>query len=148
MIHIGIDPGKSGGIASMAGFSILNPLTIKLSETPSDVVEWLWSTVGIGSCPARAIIEQVHATPQMGVTSAFSFGRSYGWLLGVLDALRIPYEFVSPQKWQKALGCLSKGDKNATKAAAQRLWPNLRITHAIADALLLAEYGRRLEVRQ
>ncbi len=151
MIYIGIDPGKSGGIAIVeSGFDPVEfpPETVRLSETPADVVDWIWSTVGIQSCPARAYIEQVHATPQMGVTSAFTFGKSYGWLLGVLDALRIPYEFVSPQKWQKAMGCLSKGDKNVTKAAAQRLWPTDRITNATADALLIAEYGRRLEVRK
>ena len=95
----------------------------------------------------KAYIEKVGATPQMGVVSAFTFGRSYGWLLGVLDALRIPYEFVTPQKWQKAMGCLTGGDKNVSKAAAQRLWPSLKITHANADALLIAEYGRRLEER-
>jgi hypothetical protein len=39
--------------------------------------------------------------------------------------------------------CLTKGDKNVSKAAAQRLWPKLKITHANADALLIAEYGRQ-----
>lgn len=146
MIYLGIDPGKSGGIAAVNGYDVVLPTAIGLKECPSDVVDWMSDIAGMTFC--RAIIEQVHATPQMGVTSAFTFGKSYGWLLGVLDALRIPYEFVSPQKWQKAMGCLSKGDKNVTKAAAQRLWPNLRITHSIADALLLAEYGRRLEVRK
>jgi hypothetical protein len=59
--------------------------------------------------------------------------------------LKIPFEEVSPVKWQKVMGCLSKGDKNVTKAAAQRLFPDIKITHAIADALLIAEYGRRIK---
>jgi hypothetical protein len=38
---------------------------------------------------------------------------------------------------------LSKGDKNVTKRKAQELFPSLKITHATADALLIAEYLRR-----
>ena len=41
---------------------------------------------------------------------------------------------------------LSKGDKNVTKSRAQELFPELKITHAIADALLIAEYGRRVRI--
>lgn len=77
------------------------------------------------------------------MASSFRFGQSYGFLRGVLVACRVPFDQVTPAKWQRNLGCLSKGDKNVTKAKAQELWPELRITHAIADALLIAEYGRR-----
>lgn len=80
--------------------------------------------------------------PKQGVASSFKFGRSYGFLIGLLTGLRIPYEFVTPQKWQKAMGCLTHGDKNISKAAAQRRWPNEKWTHATADAGLIAEYGR------
>ena len=33
-------------------------------------------------------------------------------------------------------------DKNVTKNRAQQLWPTIKVTHAIADALLLGEYCR------
>ena len=36
--------------------------------------------------------------------------------------------------------CLTKGDKNVTKSAAQRLYPDRKITHADADAILIARY--------
>ena len=55
-----------------------------------------------------AMIEQVHSMPKQGVASSFKFGRHYGFLLGVLTALGIPYQTVTPQKWQKAMGCLSQ----------------------------------------
>jgi len=90
----------------------------------------------------KATIEQVHSMPKQGVASSFKFGRSYGFLLGLLTGLKIPYTMVTPQKWQKALGCLTHGDKNVSKAAAQRRWPTEKWTHAIADAALIAEYGR------
>lgn len=152
MIYLGIDPGKSGGIAAVRGdIEDSGVETIKLTETPADVCAWLgrvMSSPWIDPRKVRAVIEQVHATPQMGVTSAFTFGRSFGWLLGVLDATGIPYEFVSPQKWQKAMNCRTGGDKNVSKAAAQRLFPQVKMTHAIADAILIAEYARRLEARK
>jgi crossover junction endodeoxyribonuclease RuvC len=96
---------------------------------------------------AFATIEAVHAMPKQGVTSSFTFGKGYGALLMALTAAGIPFETVTPQKWQKALGCLSKGDKNVTKRKAQQLWPHIQWSHATSDAALIAEYGRRLRVR-
>ena len=92
---------------------------------------------------AVATIENVHAMPKQGVTSSFTFGKNFGFLIGLLTACCIPYKFVTPQKWQKGMQCMTKGDKNISKAAAQRLWPKIKITHAIADSLLIAEYGRQ-----
>lgn len=113
---------------------------MKMPETERDVWEWLQGALG-GS--DFAYIERVHSMPKQGVASSFTFGRSYGFLRGCLIASGIPFEEVTPQTWQKALGCLSRGDKNVTKAKAQQLFPSLKITHATADALLIAEYGRR-----
>jgi hypothetical protein len=41
------------------------------------------------------------------------------------------------------MGCLTKGDKNVSKSRAQELFPSIKVTHAIADALLIAEHNRR-----
>jgi hypothetical protein len=38
---------------------------------------------------------------------------------------------------------MSAGNKNVTKTRAAQLFPGVKMTHAIADALLIAEYGRR-----
>jgi len=92
-----------------------------------------------------AYMEKVHSMPKQGNVSSFTFGERYGFLRGLMTGLRIRYEYVTPQKWQKTLGCLTHGDKNISKAAAQRLWPKLKWTHATADAALIAEYGRRKE---
>lgn len=139
MQYIGIDPGGSGGIAIIDKTTDIMH-TCKLSITELDVWEWLNETVDM--LDAVATIEQVHAMPKQGVTSSFTFGKNYGFLIGLLTAISIPYKFVTPQKWQKCMQCLTKGDKNISKAAAQRLWPRIKVTHAIADALLIAEYGR------
>jgi crossover junction endodeoxyribonuclease RuvC len=139
--YIGIDPGKSGGIAVLTGSSVE---TQYLSATEADVWSFLY---GLSTWPDRedsyAYIEKVHSMPRQGVASTFKFGQSYGFLRGILVAIRIPFEEVTPQAWQKAMGCMSRGDKNVTKAKAQQLFPKVTVTHAIADALLIAEFCRR-----
>ena len=137
---IGIDPGASGGIVCIADGGVARILSVhKMPETERDIVELLetWKR------PRFAFLEKVGAMPGNGVAGMFKFGRSYGFLRGVLTALAIPFEDVTPQKWQAEMRCMSKGDKNVTKAAAQRLWPDVKWTHATADAALIAEYGRR-----
>ena len=148
MTIIGIDPGKSGGIAWIGknGHCVE-----KMPETCKEIWELLESiTHGFASWKAgngvlyKAYIESVHSSPQMGVKSAFTFGNGFGHLEMALTAAGIPFERVRPQAWQKALGCLTGGDKNVSKRRAQELFPSLKITHATADCLLIAEYGRRM----
>lgn len=143
-VWIGADPGKSGAIAVVDEFGQPMADACKLSNTDADIAAWLTDVAG-WSDRVHATIEKVHSSPQMGVVSAFTFGRSLGFLHGLLVALKIPYTEVSPQRWQKYMDCLTHGDKNVSKQRAQQLWPTLRITHAIADSLLIAEYGRRTQ---
>ena len=140
MIYIGIDPGKSGAMALVWPDGKPALAICRFDATYADQAEWLASFDNGG---VVAVIEKVSSSPQMGVVSAFSFGKSQGFLLGLLTAYKIPYHEVTPQKWQKAMGCMSGSDKNVTKHAAQKLWPHLKITHRDADARLIAEYGRR-----
>lgn len=146
MQYLGVDPGKSGSISIISVDQYGNGTTkttlssCKLSETEQDI--WTWLNDSIDLLSAYATIEKVSSSPQMGVVSSFTFGRSYGFLIGMLTAIQVPYQFITPQRWQKGMKCLTKGDKNVSKAAAQRLWPRIKITHANADSLLIAEYGR------
>lgn len=141
MLIIGIDPGKSGGIAVIGESGSVE--THKLKETEADASHFL-SRFDSSSCNPFAYLERVHSMPGQGVASSFKFGQSYGFLRGLLVGIGIPFEEVTPQKWQKAMGCMSGGDKNVTKGRAQQLFPGVKVTHAIADAILIAEYGRRL----
>lgn len=147
--YIGIDPGKGGGIAIIeyeqvrgTVFSGLSHHTLSLKKsTERDAWDFLKEHVRGVVWPAA--LERVASSPQMGVVSSFTFGRSYGFLRGILVAMEIPFDEVLPRKWQSEMGCLSGGDKNVTKAKAQQLFPSVKVTHGIADALLLAEYSRR-----
>ena len=139
LAYIGIDPGQSGSIAVV--FPSGNATWIKLDSTDHDIADWLRDISALHYSICR--IEKVSAMPKQGVSSTFKFGRSFGFLQGLLVALQIPFELVTPQKWQGFMSCRTAGDKNVSKAAAQRLYPSLKITHANADALLIAEYCRR-----
>lgn len=148
MTVIGIDPGKSGGIAWIQDGK---PCVEKMPDTAKDLwqlvesISQVFCQLYYKKIDCKAYIEQVHSSPQMGVVSAFTFGQGFGQLEMALTAAGIPFERVRPQVWQKAMGCMTKGDKNVSKAKAQELFPTMKVTHSTADALLIAEYGRRLK---
>ena len=139
-IFCGVDPGASGSIALIDADSQICGV-MKNTETPADLSAFVLSFQGTHR--VWALIEQVSAMPKQGVASTFKFGMSYGMLQGFLIAHGVVWQSVTPQTWQREMRCLSKGNKNVTKAAAQQLWPDEKITHATADALLLAELCRR-----
>tara|TARA_Y100000310_G_scaffold243654_1_gene248189 strand:- start:22 stop:471 length:450 start_codon:yes stop_codon:yes gene_type:complete len=140
-IYIGIDPGKSGGIG------IIYNETAYCKRCPATVLEM---SEEIKVCKELApdiqkiaIIEQVHSMPKQGVKSVFTFGQGYGQWLGILAAYGIPYTQISPQKWQKYYGSQpkeKKDRKNHLKHLAQQRFPEVKITLATADAILLANY--------
>ena len=144
-IALGVDPGKSGGVALV--YADGSAEAYPMPETERDVYDLLAELRGRWLSPSPlAVLEFVRSSPQMGVTSAFTFGMGYGGLRMALLALHFRVVDVTPAKWQGALGCRSGGDKNKPKARAQALFPGVKkITHKVADALLIAEYGRRLE---
>lgn len=141
-LYLGIDPGLSGGIALLSDDS--TPLYWKMPTTDRDLLDILSP---IRPVFVYCILERVSASPQMGVTSAWTFGRGYGKIEMALCAARIPFDYVQPAKWQLVMGCRTKGDKNISKARAQQVFPDLPIRHWNADALLIAEFCRRLHTR-
>jgi len=156
MTIIGIDPGKNGAIAWITDGK---PCVEKMPETLTDLWELIQDIFSAelatprkpGDHGVKAYLEQVNAgafaskedkSRRMGVKSAFTFGNGFGHLEMALTASFIPFERIRPQVWQKAMCCMTGGNKNISKARAQELFPSLKITHATADALLIAEYGR------
>ena len=94
--------------------------------------------------PDTAVIEKVHAMPAQGVSSSFRFGQALGVIEGVLGALTIATEYVTPQMWKKHYR-LTRHKEDARLRALQ-LWP--RITDQLsrkrdadrAEALLIANW--------
>lgn len=151
---LGIDPGKTGGLALLSERGRVIACR-KMPEEPADLARMLrgWWGEGLKLSPDVAVLERVNAGvwgkagakqgQSMGVVSAFTFGRGFGRLEGILETLELPYTLVMPVTWQTALDCRTGGNKAISKAKAQELFPYVPVTHAVGDALLLAEYCRR-----
>lgn len=138
---LGIDPGVSGGMALITYDGKLEEMRSVVKITEADICEFVQAhNPHIG----MAYLERVGARPGQTATGMWKFAVNYGVYRGLLRGLNIPTTHVMPATWQRKLNCLTKGDKNITKARAQELFPEERkITHATADAILIAEYGRR-----
>lgn len=142
---IGVDPGASGGIATIDTSFLIN--LQKMPSTDRDILDHLYTFhQGI------AVLEKVGGYIGSGQpgSAMFKFGANYGALKMALVASEIPFIEVTPQKWQKSLGITPRRKnesktqwKNRLKAFAQQLFPKESITLATCDALLIAEYCRR-----
>lgn len=146
---LGIDPGVRGGLAVLR---VDGSVRATLPFRPGMTHEQLVCVVATGVEQLRGegsrsvYVEKVGYIRGDGGQGAFTFGRVDGLIRGALIALGFPPESVAPMQWQAALGCLSGGNKNVTKRRAQEQWPSVKWTHAIADAALIAEYGRRRQL--
>ena len=163
MIYIGIDPGLSGAV----GIICDNPnmvLQVTVQDTPTVLVEGektrrkylvpamanILSGFKDSGEGVLAILENVHSMPKQGVASSFCFGEGKGMWEGILAAYQIPTELVSPQRWKKAIMADQGKEKSAARFKAMALFPSMAehlklVKHdGRAEALLMAEYGRRL----
>ena len=148
ILFLGADPGISGAIVALDQHGKYYS-HIRGDGTGTDMWKMLydeWCCDEGTMC--FGLIERVSSMPAQGVSSTFKFGVSYGFLQGMFIAAGIRHEFISPVKWQTVMKCRTGGDKNITKAMAQRLFPSVKVTHRIADALLIAELARRMALER
>lgn len=160
MYILGIDPGKSGGMALLDIDGKLELEPFKFNKMTENDIANAFKLISCGKFKIHSYVEKVHTMPyirkdkktgeikKQGISSTGKFMRGYGFLLGCLSMTNFTVTHITPQTWQKELQCRSGGDKNVTKQRAQELFPSQKITHSIADALLIAEYGRRQVVNQ
>jgi hypothetical protein len=148
MLIIGIDPGKNGSICVLNSETKMFVDIEKMMETPKDINDFFLKYKGT---EVFAYLELVGGIPGNGSSASFNFGKGYGHLEMALLANNIPFETVTPQKWQKIyqIGttksrCSSPTEwKNILKAKCQQLFPSHKIFLWNSDAMLIAEYGRR-----
>ena len=166
-IYIGIDPGVSGGVAwktTYENMGLIGTSLQKMPETERDLCDLFDKKIlkDQYSDKAFAVIEQQTPRP-----TRYRDGKG-GWKSSILKstcvlysnymqirmcliALDIPFETVTPTKWQSYFGLKKKkgeGDnkwKNRIKAKAQELYPESMIdsgslTLATSDSLLIATY--------
>lgn len=150
---IGIDPGSHGALSLVSLNGNYRKVFGFSKHTEYDIKDILLEHKNFLGYDVKVYLEEVHAMPKDGKVQAFSFGKNYGFWIGLLTGLGIPYTTVIPLKWQSALRLKTRGleyreKKNALKANAQRLFPDLSPTLETCDALLIAEYGRQVMLNE
>lgn len=153
-LWVGIDPGIKGAIAAVQGGQIRALLKMPVAkwgartEIDRAALADFLATLrprALGAEPWFVAVEDVHAMPRQGVSSAFSFGLTQGAILGILAAMDAPHCRVPPQTW-KAHHRLIGADKRASVDAANALYePVLALgpgDDGAAEAVLIARWAR------
>lgn len=150
MNFIGVDPGKSGGIAIIRKDG-------SVSVAPFDEYEYrtLISCLDGTESDTVVCVESVHAFSGQGVNACFNFGQNFGWIQGLLFAYGLETILVSPMRWKKHFDLVFSKDtdkkvkKQASIAKARELFPDISLRKTarcktdddgIAEALLIAKY--------
>jgi hypothetical protein len=147
MIYVGIDPGQKGGVAFIWDAE-QSCEVFPMPDTRNQLCKMLKEY-----CNGAAVtctIEAVHSMPKQGVSSTFKFGKGYGEILGICTALGFQIIEPTPQAWKKAMLAGTDKSKDASIQVAENNFPDVRLVpkgcrkpnNGMAEALLLAEYGR------
>ena len=143
MIYVGIDPGLAGGIG------IIGSEVNAYAYSSQKLIEIL-KKLKEENESVEVFVEEVHSMPQQGVKSMFTFGKGFGTILGILEALDFKYELIKPQTWKAQMHVTS--DKKTSIEKAQKLFPNVSLlptprcrvpADGLAEALLIAYYGKQ-----
>lgn len=148
MIVIGIDPGKTGGIA------LLGPDPCEAIVSPM-LPAGSFARMLLLNPDCHVFIEKAQSMPKQGIVSAFTYGQHFGELLGVIAALNIAHTLVPPRTWSRVMHAGTGGGttKERSREAVQRLFPGVSLALSpkakkphlgMVEALLIAEYGRRV----
>lgn len=157
-VYVGVDPGQNGSIVCLDGKSI-NYISL---ATP---LPTLWEWVGqLGQADCIAVLEEQQPRPTHWFnpktkkkessilrSTCILYG-NYCMVRALLTAAGAAVNEVLPKDWQRTMNIRrEKGEKNTDwknrlKAKAQQLFPKQKITLMISDALVLAEYARRIDL--
>jgi crossover junction endodeoxyribonuclease RuvC len=148
---IAIDPGVKGAIAIWYPDRIeAKPLPIIGSKKKELDIATLAQWIAEAQ-PSLAVVEKAAARPGQGVCSMFSFGKGYGSILGVLAALQIPVELVTPQTWKKVILAGTKRDKDSAIQYCRQRFPTVPLvpsgckkeSDGMSDSLCILDFCLR-----
>jgi hypothetical protein len=154
MIYIGLDPGLSGAIAVIGDMLAVHdtPTTVVKSGKKNKTMYIESEIVNIlSSYKAEEIamvgLERQFPMQGQGVSSTFQTGMGFGMWIGILTALKLPFNLITSQKWKKAMLDGMGKEKAASCVRAQQLYPDIqlftprgRALDGRGDALLIATY--------
>lgn len=103
---------------------------------------------GLPFSGGHVFIEKSQPMPKQGVVSVGNYMYAYGQLIALLFSLRLSYTEVIPVVWKRVMffGMAKADGKINDLIRARQLFPQIEIPKTKdgrADALLIAEYGRR-----
>jgi len=151
LIFIAIDPGLTGAIAAVdsdaelvlcADLPVIRNGKLAWIDGPELVSRLIEARQGR---PAQILVERSQSMPGQGVSSTFTIGVVLGSILAACQYIAMPLHLIPAATWKRALG-LSR-DKGASLDKARLWYPTADLDrvkdHNRAEAILLAEYGRR-----
>lgn len=153
-IIIGIDPGVSGGIVTL-GISNAPILLESMPNTESGILAAIRS-LDVVDQPIVVFIEWIHPAIQgIGKSSMSKLYGNYKACRMAVKAVGHRLEEIKPRDWQRGLGIPKRKEsetatewKNRLKDRAKEIYPCAKVTLKTCDALLIAEYGRRVRCGQ
>lgn len=141
----GIDPGIGGAVALLTDFGVeAHDMPVVEIRGRRHVCPAGVRRLVADLRPDVVVLEHVQGVQGTGATSAFSFGRSFGLVEGVIAGMQLRLVLVRPQVWTAALRV--SRDKGSHRAEACRLWPRHAQLFARvrddgrADAALIAHW--------
>jgi hypothetical protein len=141
---LAVDPGINGGYALC--FDNEDGTRLFQAHKFVDATSLLTHLGNLPDKISHAYVEKVHSSQVMSPKAAFTFGHNAGTWETALLALAIPHTYIHPQNWQKPhreqlAGMEYAQRKHVLKEIAALRFPDIRVTFANCDALLIAEYG-------
>lgn len=152
---VGIDPGVNGAFAVIEkGRPVL---TVKM---PKDIMGMRNAIFRLAALDTIWCVEKVQPRPSQSLKGVITSCVNWGILQAILHMSYGRVIYVTPQEWQKTLGLNRNWDrpkgmsdekwssfkysqrKKLHKDVAIEMFPDIKVTFANADALLIAEYCR------
>ncbi len=158
MVHLGIDGGKSGGIALLdSDANIIKLWTMpiiqgKKKEYDIKEISEILADIKRDHPSISVILESAQVIPLNGKLSCFQSGFCFGIFQALLISLKIPFQIVRAKEWQKTVfkGLNQKDTKANSILFCQNKYPDqdfrksarCRIKHdGLTDATCMAYYS-------
>ena len=129
-ILLGVDLGKSGGLCFInENQQISRKIPMPVIKAPKGKLEYnIQAIINVLEChkPDFTYIEKAMIIPITGRIGVFSNGRGMGLFEGILSTLKLRYDIIQPQRWQKNIfaGMPYKDTKQASELFCRRMYPN------------------------
>jgi len=148
-VILAVDPGATGALAffcpTAGTLEIIDMPTVEVlrgGKKKNEISPQMLAPLINARKPGVAVVEKVGARPGEAPSFAYQFGRGVGMVEGIVAALHIPIEYVTPQAWQKAVN--ARDGKDGARQRAAELFPAYAHLFALkkwdgrADAALMA----------